>query len=354
MPNYQLKYTIDDIDVLHDACHLILTALLASNQIANDLDKSRLESFIKTFIPTFFDLDRDVFESKMSDVYDTTTPNEDAEEESATDADASVLRGRRAGGRKSNANLLRGVLERGKNAQKDDIVSKESTPDVQSNGEDTPASTGTPSENVHVDSAEHRWLSHPATGNKTLDLNTPFKRDNFHLYGSQNIYCFVRMFEMLYDRLVKLKAAEKQVQKDVQRSMTNKASDQLGIADKKPTDFFADVSPTANYYSQMLQIFEDGVRGDIEESQWQETLRRYYMQAGWQMYGYDKMLSSLLRFGLAILISDNKDKSLDIINLFYKDRKEDETTHQTELTYRKQVEKLLTREAELLRIRYVG
>ena len=64
------------------------------------------------------------------------------------------------------------------------------------------------------------------------------------------------------------------------------------------------------------------------------------------------MLAAMLRFALQILVSDNKDKSLDIINLFYKDRKEDETTHQAELTYRKQVEKL-TKEGDIYRIRYV-
>lgn len=349
VPNYQFRYGFTDMEVIQDACHLILTQLQHAF-VGNDLDKSRLETFIKTFIPTFFDIDRDVFDVKMSDIYDTTPPNEEAEEETA-DAESSTPRGRRVNGKK--ATLLRGVLERSKAGQKEEVESKESTPDVQSNEEDTPASTGTPTEQPQVDAFEHRWLSHPLSGNKSVDLNSPFKRDNFHLYASVNIYCFFRMFEMLYERLLKLKDNEDQVHKDVQRSKMPKPADKLGLSDKKPGDFFADITPSANYYDQILNMFEDVIKGDVENSHLEETLRRFYMKSGWQMYSFDKMLAAMLRFALQILISDNKDKSLDIINLFYKDRKEDETTHQAELTYRKQVEKL-TKEGDIYRIRYVS
>ena len=348
-PRYQFEYKFEDADVIQDACHIILAHLQAS-AIYNDGDKSRLETFIKTFIPTFFDLDRDSFDMKMSDIYDTTPTNEEVEEESAAEAETSTARGRRGNGKKST--LLRGVLERSKAGQKDDVESKESTPDVQSNGEETPASAGTPSEQ-QADDREHRWLSHPTTGNKTADLNTPFKRTDFHLYASQNIYCFFRMFEMLYSRLKLLKEYEEQVHRDVDRLSIPKPADDLKIADKKPKDFFRETGPSASYYDQILEMLEEVVRRDRDLPRLEETLRRFYMKNGWQMYQFEKMLVAMIRFAMGILVSDNKDKSLDIINLFYKDRSNDETTHQTELTYRKQVEKL-NKEADLYRIRYVS
>ena len=353
VPKYQFKYTFADVDVIYDACHLILTHLHYSFS-GNDVDKTRLESFIKTFIPTFFDLDRDLFQAKMSDIYDVTTPNEEAEDEIVANEDSGSLRCRRpVNGRK--ANLLRGVLQRGRHGQKEESVveSKETTPDVQSNEEDTPASTGTPTEDPpRVDEAEHRWLNHPSSGNRTADINVPFMRDDFHLYASLNIYCFFRMFEMLYERLSNLKSNEKKVHEDVQRAKVFKPAYELRLIEKKPSHFFADVSPSANYYRQVLNMCEDVVKAEMDAVQLEETLRRFYMHNGWQLYSFDKMLAAMLRFALQILVSDNKDKSLDIINLFYKDRKEDETTHQAELTYRKQVEKL-TKEGDIYRIRYV-
>ena len=353
VPKYQFRYRFEDVEVIHDASHLLLTHLYHSFT-ANDIDKSRLETFLKTFIPIFFDIDRDTFQAAMSDIYETTPPNEEAEDEVANNDD-SAGRGRR-GGKGKNSNLLRGVLERGRQGQKEDSVleSKETTPDVHSNDEDTPASTGTPTDQLpRVDEAEHRWLSHPSTGNKTADLNVPFKRDDFHLYASLNIYCFFRMFEMLYERLTKLKGSEKTVKDDVQRSEMIKPAHELRLIDRKPSDFFTDVSPSANYYRQTLTMCEEVVKGELDAVHLEDTLRRFYMDSGWLLYGFDKMLAALLRFALNILISDNKDKSLDIINYFYKDRKEDETTHQAELTYRKQVEKL-TKEGDIYRIRYVS
>lgn len=320
-----------------------------------EIDKGRLETFIKTFIPTFFDIDRDAFEARMSDIYDETPSNEEAEEEAINNDDSITGRGRRAANGSRKANLLRGVLDRGRHGQKDDseMESKENTPDI-SNDEDTPASTGTPNDNPpRVHEAEHRWMSHPTTGNKAADLNVPFNRDDFHLYSSLNIYCFFRMFETLYERLSKVKANEKHVHEDVRRAKMDKPANQLMMIDKKPSDFFQDVSQSANYYQQILTMCEDVVKGEIDGSQLEETLRRFYIDCGWQLYNLDKMLGSLLRFALQILVSDNKDKSLDIINLFYKDRKEDETTHQAELTYRKQVEKL-TKDGDIFRIRYVS
>ncbi|KAL9101497.1 MAG: hypothetical protein Q9163_003245 [Psora crenata] len=351
VPKYQFKYEFPDMDVVYDCCHLILTQL-HHNHVGNDVDKTRLDTFIKTFISTFFDIDRDAFEEKMTDIYDATPPSEDADEDTNADAETNTARGRR-GGNGKKPNLLRGVLDRHKQAQRDDGADESgaTTPDVQSNDEDTPASTGTPTEQPRADPAEHRWMAHPLSGNSTADLNVPFKRDTFHLYATSNIYCFFRMFQGLYERLSNVKANEQRVHQDISRAKMSKPAYELGLIDKTPTDYFADINPSTSYYKQIVQMCEDVVKQEMEQSHLEETLRRFYMQDGWQLYSFDKMLSAILRFALQILVSDNKDKSLDIINLFYKDRKEDETTHQNELTYRKQVEKF-GKDGDIFRIRY--
>ena len=353
VPNYQFKFTIDDLDVVHDASHIILTQLQYGPS-GNETDKTRLEIFIKTFIPTFFDIDRDAFEARMSDIYDATPTNEEVDDETGTNEDTGIARGRKAAnGRKSN--LLRGVLERGRHIQKEESVleSKETTPDV-SNDEDTPASTGTPTDKpARVDESEYRWMNVHSTGDKSKDYNVPYKRDDFNLYASLNIYCFMRMFETLYQRLYNLKLNEKQVHTDVQRANLAKAANDLRLMEKTPSDFFADISPSANYYRQTVGLIEEVLKSELDLSSLEEMLRRFYIESGWQLYQFEKLLGALLRFALQILVSDNKDKSLDIINLFYKDRKEDETTHNTELTYRKRVQGFV-REGDMYRIRYVS
>jgi paired amphipathic helix protein Sin3a len=99
-------------------------------------------------------------------------------------------------------------------------------------------------------------------------------------------------------------------------------------------------------------MFQDQIVGESDMNFIEETLRRYYLQTGWQLYSFDRLLSSLVRFGLAVVSHDNKDKSVDIYNLFKKDRVNDTTTHKNEISYRKAVEKY-TKDADTFRITYV-
>ena len=65
----------------------------------------------------------------------------------------------------------------------------------------------------------------------------------------------------------------------------------------------------------------------------------------------DKLLGSLLRYVANILGGDAKDKSVDITNLFFKDRERPDTTRRQEIEYRKQVERM-SKDGEVYRISY--
>lgn len=282
----------------------------------------------------------------MSDIEVDTPSNEEAEDEAVIEG-PTPSRGRR-GGNSRKGTLLRGVLDR-KQKDRDGSAmhdSKETTPDVGSMDEEV----DTPSEETTRDPADHRWTDLPRG---PIKGDEPFKRDSFHLYASVNIYCFFRLFETCYSRFKYIKEHEASVHEDVRRAKIHKPADELNIADRKPADYFSDVSLDANYYRQILGQCESVVKGELEANHLEDTLRRFYIQKGWQLYTFDKILNACARFAMQILGSDHKDKSLDIIHLFYKNRKEDETTHDAELLYRKQVEKL-SKDGEIYRITYVS
>lgn len=348
-PTYQLSYEFEDAEVIHDACHMILTHLYNSDK-NNEEDKRRLEKFLTTFIPSFFGLDQEAFQNHMLDIHDSSPPNEEMEDESINE-DVSNGRTRRAmNGRKGN--LLRGVLDRGKTGREiNGRESKESTPDILSMDEDGAISIDTSQEQPQFDMTNHGWMEHPSVG--AIDPKAPFRRDSFNLYASLNIYCFFRTFQMLYERLVNIKANEQQVHEDVARSNAHKVADDLNLVYKKPSDYFSDTSASASYYHQLVAICEDVMKQKTEMVHLDETLRRFYMMKGWQLYSYDKLIAAITRFAMQILVSDNKDKSLEIINLFYGDRAKEDTTHATEIIYRKQVDKL-TKDADIYRITYVN
>lgn len=346
---YQLLYTFKEEEAIHDACHLILTHLHNSDKI-HDEDKRRLEKFLTTFIPSFFGFDPEAFQAQMLDTHDSSPLVEEMEDELLNEEVSSGRPRRAVNGKKGN--LLRGVLERGKTGKDPNgRDSKESTPDISSMDEDGVTSIETPQERPQVDLMDYRWMEHPNVG--ALDPKAPFRRETYNLYASINIYCFFRMFQMLYERLVNIKLNEQQVHEDVARCNARKPADNLNLVYKKPSDYFEDTSPSASYYHQVVTMCEDVMKQKTEMAHLEETLRRFYMMKGWQLYSYDKMIAAITRFAMQILVSDNKDKSLDIINLFYSDRAKEDTTHDAEIIYRKQVDKL-TKDADIYRISYVS
>ena len=189
-------------------------------------------------------------------------------------------------------------------------------------------------------------------------LDEPYERDEFNLYANANVYCFFRLFETLYSRLLAIKENEAEVHEDVRRAMGEngqppRAAISLKMIDKLPSDFFVDVGPKTSYYRQIITMCEEILSGTLDLSHLEDTLRRFYMKNGWQLYTIDRLLAAINRFIMNILGSDAKDKSTDIINLFYKDRERGETTRTQERHYRKQVQKLV-KEGEVYRIRYVS
>ena len=346
LPNHQIAHTFSDRDIIYDASHLILTFLRHdSGSVVGE--ESRTEQFFKTFIPTFFDLDTDDFASRMSDIEDEA-PADDASDESMPLADRARL-APISNGLGSNHN--------GNATHNDTKESKESTPaDMEIDGEIAEAEE-TPNEGPRrVDPAEYRWTE-PAPiidedGRETR-ANEPFHRDTFTLFANVNIFCFFRLFQLLCERLGNIKANEAEVHEDVRRANIPRDADELGINDKPVSAYFYDDTPTANFYKQVVGMCEDVIKSKLEMPDLEETLRRFYIQKGWQLQSFKQLLVAMVRYASLIITSDSKDKSLDIVNFFYRDRNNDKTTHEAELMYRKQVEKF-AKDGDIYRITYVS
>ncbi len=368
VPRYQFLYFFEDIDVIHDACHLLLTFI--EHSTTNAAERQKLEIFVKEFIPLFFGLDSDKFVQHMKEIYEPSPVDEDIEDDSPAPEEISSTRGRRAANGKK-PDLLRGVLERGRTGKpsrkdKEGSALQESketspSPDVsQPVDEEVGGSADGGTENA-TDLVADKWINHPSTStirNRTLQPNVqpnePYKRDTYHMYCNLNLYCFFRTFQILYERLCYVKENEKLVHEDVRRSKLAKPALELRLVDKTPQDYFGDTSASANYYYQVLGMCEEVVKGELDMTQLEDTLRRFYMANGWQLYSFDKMLGAVVRYASQILVTDAKDnKSHEIVQLFLKDREKEETTHANELTYRKQVEKL-TKEGDIYRITFVS
>ena len=360
VPSFQLEFKTDDIDVVLDTSSLLLTYA----EYNHSTEVPRLVSFIKEVLPLYFGFDEGKFQQSIQGRFNSTA-DDDLDEDSSTPDDV-FTRSRKANGKKDD--LRRGVLERGRSGRparrdKEDSIaasSRGSTPEGASAADDdmlgapdAPEPKTEPTE----ESTPEKWVEHPVDGNtfqmRNLRPEEPYKRDSYHLYANLQVFCFFRMFFALYERLKRLKDSEPEVHQTVDRAMARKAAIDLNMIDKLPSDFFYEVGPLCNYYSQMLRMMSEQVQQEIEMTLVEDTLRRYYLQSGYQLYQLDKLLSSLTRFAIALMANDGKDKSWDIMQLFKKDRTHEQTTHQDELNYRKQVEKYC-KESDIYRFTFVS
>ncbi|OSS54046.1 hypothetical protein B5807_00884 [Epicoccum nigrum] len=346
---YQFAFSFKDEEVLFDVARLMIT--FADNNSGTEYAK--VVPFVKEFVPLFFGLDQTKFEQRVQ-TSGRDTPNESGDDTPSPDDDVS-----QRSQKQKKGDLRRDVLDpRGKSRKdKEDSLgsaSRDSTPEIASGIEEEAAAESSHS-NGRDEAAAGSWVEYSAQpaalDDKEIEHDEPYRRIEFNMYANASIYCFFRMFVYLYERLLKLKESENEVRKVVSRAMEYKPARRLKMLDKQPDDFFKDTSSTANFYQQVLEMFQDQIVNEVDMAFIEETLRRYYLQIGWQMYSFDRLINSLVRFALVVVSSDSKDKSLDIYNLFKKDRVNDTTSHKNEISYRKAVEKL-AKDADTYRITY--
>ncbi|KAI9883013.1 MAG: hypothetical protein M1823_005218 [Watsoniomyces obsoletus] len=364
--HYQMQFAFPDLDVVMDASRLLLSYVNTSNTYSG-ADRQRLVTFIREFIPTFFGINADRFEEVVR-----TRGYHSPQDEEMPDADASTVESSTSRGRtaRQGGGLLRGVLNRGRNgriiAPERDCVarsgSQETTPDVASvMDEDHEGASAT--DHIKAESGDvgnGNWLNHLPLAVESnskphipidIAINEPYERDRYSLYGGANIYCFVRLLSILYDRLERVKAHETHVAEEVRRTKLAKPAADLDMLSRQPDDYFDDTSPSAKYYPQLIHMCQEVLEQRLEMSTLEEVLRIYYLQAGWPLYNVERLISGLARFGLGAVASDARDKSADILQLFYKDRENDHTTYDAEIAYRRQVERLL-KDGDLFRVHY--
>jgi paired amphipathic helix protein Sin3a len=345
LDNWHFEYSCEDKQILRDSAGLVL--LFAEQNFSTE--HPTLTKNIKELLTTFFllesnDLDQESFAA-----------DHDVEMEGS---DIAVSpRQRPAKGPKGG--LLRGVLDkrRARDAEDSESRSRQSTPD-EPLAEMTDAEPSTSKQSGNDQPSTEKWFEHPTGDNildgRNLQPNEPYKRSTYNMYSNAAIYCFMRLFGILVERLEKVKSNEENVKRDVQFQKERTAAHELGWIAKEPAQFFGDISPTANYYAQMLDLFKNLVRNDVDNQTVEDTLRRYYLQDGWQLYSLDKLLSALNKFAMGIFFPDAKEKTPDIYALFKKDRaRGDVITHKEEVHYRRSVDRL-AREGEIYRIGWVG
>jgi paired amphipathic helix protein Sin3a len=372
---YQYIYRYKNKEVLMDALHLVLTQF----DHKNGADDPQLASRMRSFFAMFLSMDPSQLRSASED------PQSPESEQSQPSENAAPTRTRAT--RKSRS-LYQSVLDKDKNkvgasasasrdstpaavsaaedestsvagAVEDDIVMTTDVdldtwfPIAKSGGRgdssatanDGPAADASKSASEDLNDAQKD--AEGASAEKTDDQgmsDEQYERTEFQMYCNSILYCFMRLFGILYERLVAVYDYEQDVKILVGVQKVEKPAHRLFMIDKVPGDYFEDTSDSANYYRQVINRFEALIKGQdsITQSEVEDLLRRYYLNCGYKLYHLDKLLAQMDRLGVMMLSNDKEKLSEQLLKLYRQDRVKEKTTLRDELAYRKQAMKYLT------------
>ncbi|KAF3930850.1 hypothetical protein ABW19_dt0202959 [Dactylella cylindrospora] len=358
---YQLQYRFPDLDVVLD-----LTRLLASHLEKEGVfsygDRVKISNFVKRFIPTFFGLSKEDVDRALGNV-SHKSPDEDVEMDYADSSSG------RSTKRKQDLNLLQDLLKRsrnGKSAKKEGSVysSRGSTPedsneddameDITMDGEPIPPNAPTTWMNPLGGSRESNGAdilsSAAASDARDVRASELKERHTYSMFANSTIYCFIRLLQTVYQRLLDVKNSEVAARELLERRKVLKPSHKLGLAQNTLEDFF-DVSEDTIYYHQVLDYCEKLIHGVIEAPAFEEGMRSVYISKGWQLYTVDKHIATLNKT-IQTFVSDSRDHSGEILKLFERDRAEEKTNYQLQMSYRRDVEAFIGREEPTYRIEW--
>jgi paired amphipathic helix protein Sin3a len=352
-PRHQAVWSFTDKDVILDLLRLMGLYAIHNSQHSNT-EKERIWDFFVEFIPAFFELD----EARVQDR--VPKPQLDSGEEDGDDGIPAELTNGRSRRNGKKGDLLRGVLDPGRNGSKSRATkegsasgSKETTPDVQSGNEDDVADAPE-DEQALPDASNERWMPtipkptivKAADDNDLLTADNELKADGFfsrpwyNFFCNQPIFVFFSVFETLYKRLKEVKEAEQCVANSILRIQRSRPSKEIGLTTELK-NFFTESDSADTYWPKTLELIEDYITGEIDENRYQDILRHYYLANGWKLYTIQDLIRTLCRLALTCSSSDGKEKTNDLIKQFLQSREREETSYQTEISARKFAEKCI-------------
>lgn len=348
---YQFLWSFDDQDVVLDLLRFMCLYATNSGQHGAS-EKERILDFFEMFIPQFFDLSEDKVLEKLAGI-DRDSGDEDGEE-----LPPAELSNGRAGRRKGKSDLLRGVLDPGRNGSKsrnhkegsNASGSKETTPDVTSGNEEEMADAPEDASVPEVGSND-RWLATAPVptvvsgdnplGDEDGDLRSDgfFRRPWYNFYCNQTLYVFFSILHTLYTRLKGVKESTHSVKEEMAREQMEKPAKRLSLIHDDYNHFQG--LEEHQFWPRTVELIENYINQDMDDNTYQDILRHYYLKNGWTLYTITDLLKTLCRLALTCNNGDNKEKTPDLIKQYLLSRQNEETSFQVEISARKFAEKCI-------------
>lgn len=195
-----------------------------------------------------------------------------------------------------------------------------------------------------VNDGEHPWLRFER-GTPPLEAG-PAPRVSYNLFANTTIYLFMRLVQIIYERLREVKSYEKIVAKELAASRSTTFAKDLHLYDTK-LEKLGLLLGHDHCYEQVLGLCQKQIEGELEPQFFEEALRQGYRNRAYKLYTIDKAINGLVK-QLHALVTDTTTGS--VLLSFEEDRRSRDTDVKKQILYRMKVRQLLGAEEAMFRI----
>ncbi|KAK4519608.1 uncharacterized protein ATC70_009845 [Mucor velutinosus] len=161
----------------------------------------------------------------------------------------------------------------------------------------------------------------------------PENQKTYNFYGDSGFYCFFRLYQILYNRLCKMKALDAEFRAHPERAKkAHKEARDLGITPKRFKALKMDTK--RGYYSILLSLIDKLFEGEIDQQTFEECVRYIFGGDAYIMFTIDKLVLSLVR-DIHIIIADTQSQQL--FELFKIENRAEQMDQGDPTTYRTRV-----------------
>ncbi|KAF5369896.1 hypothetical protein D9758_001057 [Tetrapyrgos nigripes] len=343
-PRHQLEFVVDDVAVLQDTLKLTFSFLdRMQGQTNTTVEKKRIETFLRSFVPLFFMLDPVAFNMAFqvpTDGADTDLSDDGASV--ADDAEGSNVAGssKSSGrGRKNAVPALSGGDLRKKLLKSEQAKSSRKTRAQE-------AATPSVSRLASPAPMDDEQIAESSSNRRAAKQSTFFANTSF--------YVLLRLLEVFYSRLGLFKNYSQKLAGEPENRAVNLVAATVKNGDPPPR--FANIderrATAAHYYELLLESCERLFDNEIEQSVFEDQMRSMFgIKNAYKIFTVDKLIAAIIK-QVQNVIADSK--SQDLLEALKRDRPISSLTTQDQINSRRNAEKVLGPDENLFRIDWLS
>ncbi|KAI9346076.1 hypothetical protein DFJ73DRAFT_482536 [Zopfochytrium polystomum] len=367
---YQLEFRFPDSHIFRDARRLIMTVVSQTNSITQS-DEDRIGDFLSLYVRRFFSLDsyeygKDDYEDEDGDTADgdavtgdtTGETNakdggvDDSKSESTDDAmevsspsayDATPATGGATGDSSAYSNKPSIKPE----LRKELLVRRATSSTGIGNGKGAEAESESGDDSASISSVN----GSPQRQRTTHTRISKGPRRTYPFYANGTFYTFMRLYQILYSRLLKMKELSNYYEMYPPKTdQINPFAVEMGL--QRPENIQDSIaSDVKNRFEELHRAIHDFLDSKIEQSEYEEKCRSLYGTNAFLMFTIDKVLQAIVK-QLTNIISENV--NFQLADLYYKERDRKVFTQKSENLYRLTAQNILAQDDVLYRFEYVS